>query len=110
MDLGAGNRHFEAKSGSGAHPSAPAAINFDIAALAEHSVPAQPGWHQPAHTDLATYRARGGYQTAAALVNGEMDAEAVLAAMEDSGLRGLGGAASGGRKWRIVFGTSLRHA
>ncbi|MFX6614461.1 hypothetical protein ABTG62_18735, partial [Acinetobacter baumannii] len=53
------------------HPSAPAAINFDIAALAEHSVPAQPDGISPAHTDLATYRARGGYQTAAALVNGE---------------------------------------
>ena len=85
------------------HPSAPAAINFDIAALAEHSVPAQPDGISPAHTDLATYRARGGYQTAAALVNGEMDAEAVLAAMEDSGLRGLGGAGfPAGRKWRIV--------
>ena len=45
----------------------------------------------------------GGYQAAAALVNGEMDAEAVLAAMESSGLRGLGGAGfPAGRKWRIV--------
>ena len=79
------------------------AINFDVAALAGHSVPAQPEGITPAHTDLATYRAHGGYQTAAALVNGEMDAEAVLAAMEDSGLRGLGGAGfPAGRKWRIV--------
>ena len=85
------------------HPQAPPAINFDIAALAEHSVPAQPDSVSPAHTDLATYRSHGGYQTAAALVNGEMDAEAVLAAMEDSGLRGLGGAGfPAGRKWRIV--------
>ncbi|EER60098.1 Respiratory-chain NADH dehydrogenase domain 51 kDa subunit [Acidovorax delafieldii 2AN] len=85
------------------HPQALAAINFDIAALAGHSVPARPGEVSPAHTDLATYRAHGGYQTAAALVNGEMDAEAVLAAMEDSGLRGLGGAGfPAGRKWRIV--------
>ena len=85
------------------HPQALAAINFDVAGLAEHSVPAQPEDISPAHTDLATYRAHGGYQTAAALVNGEMDAEAVLAAMEDSGLRGLGGAGfPAGRKWRIV--------
>lgn len=85
------------------HPQAPAAINFDITGLAEHSVPARPDGISPAHTDLATYRAHGGYQTAAALVNGEMDAEAVLAAMEDSGLRGLGGAGfPAGRKWRIV--------
>ena len=85
------------------HPPAQVAINFDIAACVEASVPAQPEGISPAHTDLATYRAHGGYQTAAALVNGEMDAEAVLAAMENSGLRGLGGAGfPAGRKWRIV--------
>ncbi|MDP3827592.1 MAG: NADH-ubiquinone oxidoreductase-F iron-sulfur binding region domain-containing protein, partial [Polaromonas sp.] len=40
-----------------------------------------------------------------ALVNGEEDAGAVLAAMENSGLRGLGGAGfPAGRKWRIVQG------
>lgn len=85
------------------HPQALAAINFDVAGLVEQSVPAQPDAISPAHTDLATYRAHGGYQLAAALVNGEMDAEAVLTALEDSGLRGLGGAGfPAGRKWRIV--------
>ena len=85
------------------HPQAPPAINFDIAALAGRSVPEQPDSVSPAHTDLVTYRAHGGYQLAAALVNGEADAEAVLSAMEDSGLRGLGGAGfPAGRKWRIV--------
>jgi len=85
------------------HPQALIAINFDVAALAEKSVPVPPGEVSPAHADLVTYRAQGGYQTAAALVNGEMDAEAVLAAMENSGLRGLGGAGfPAGRKWRIV--------
>ena len=79
------------------------ALNFDIAALAGHSVPAQPDSVSPAHTDFATYRAHGGYQLAAALVKGERDTEAVLSAMEDSGLRGLGGAGfPAGRKWRIV--------
>ncbi len=49
------------------------------------------------------YRELGGYALAAALVNGEEDAEAVIRAMEDSGLRGLGGAGfPAGRKWRIV--------
>jgi len=49
------------------------------------------------------YRAQGGYALAAAVVNGEQDVEAVLKAMEDSGLRGLGGAGfPAGRKWRIV--------
>lgn len=44
-------------------------------------MPAQPEAISPAYTDLVTYRAHGGYQLAAALVNGEMDAEAVLGAM-----------------------------
>ncbi|MES2423587.1 MAG: NADH-ubiquinone oxidoreductase-F iron-sulfur binding region domain-containing protein [Pseudomonadota bacterium] len=51
----------------------------------------------------AAYRAQGGYGLAAAVVNGEHDTEEVLQAMEDSGLRGLGGAGfPAGRKWRIV--------
>lgn len=58
---------------------------------------------RPPFTDYRTYRAHGGYALAAALVNGEEDAEAVLRALEDSGLRGLGGAGfPAGRKWRIV--------
>ena len=85
------------------HPQALVAIHFDASELAEKAVPAQPEAISPAYTDLVTYRAHGGYQLAAALVNGEMDAEAVLSAMEDSGLRGLGGAGfPAGRKWRIV--------
>ena len=84
-------------------PQAPAAIHFDIASLAERSVPAPLHEVSPAYTDLATYRAHGGYQLAAALAHGEIGTEDVLAAMEDSGLRGLGGAGfPAGRKWRIV--------
>ena len=49
------------------------------------------------------YRASGGYSVAAAVVNGEHEADAVLAALEHAGLRGLGGAGfPAGRKWRIV--------
>ena len=49
------------------------------------------------------YRAEGGYSLAAAVVNGEHDAMEVLEAMDDSGLRGLGGAGfPAGRKWRIL--------
>ena len=51
----------------------------------------------------AAYRAAGGYQLAAAVVNGEHDAEAVLRTLDEAGLRGLGGAGfPSGRKWRIV--------
>jgi formate dehydrogenase len=52
---------------------------------------------------LDAYRAQGGYGLAAAVVNGEKTAEAVLRSIEDSGLRGLGGAGfAAARKWRIV--------
>lgn len=55
------------------------------------------------HVDYDSYRARGGYALAAAIVNGEDDPDEVLKAVEDSGLRGLGGAGfPAGRKWRIV--------
>ena len=57
----------------------------------------------PAHIDFSAYRAAGGYATLAACVTGTLSAEAVLTAMEHSGLRGLGGAGfPAGRKWRIV--------
>ncbi|MBI2751354.1 MAG: NAD(P)H-dependent oxidoreductase subunit E [Burkholderiales bacterium] len=57
----------------------------------------------PSYPDLDTYLAAGGYQLAAAVVQGEADAEAIITALEDSGLRGLGGAGfPAGRKWRIV--------
>ena len=55
------------------------------------------------HIDLEDYVADGGYALAAALHSGEVDTEQVFKAMEDSGLRGLGGAGfPAGRKWRIV--------
>jgi formate dehydrogenase beta subunit len=57
----------------------------------------------PACVDYAAYRAGGGYSLLEACVRGERTVEAVIAALEDSGLRGLGGAGfPAGRKWRIV--------
>ncbi len=57
----------------------------------------------PGYVDFAKYRADGGYETLQACVSGARTVESVLAAMEDSGLRGLGGAGfPAGRKWRIV--------
>lgn len=88
-------------------PSAPAddSILFNAAELAESSfsLPPDQVGVLPAYTGYAAYRAQGGYALAAALVNGQEDAEAILQAMEQSGLRGLGGAGfPAGRKWRIV--------
>ncbi len=57
----------------------------------------------PDYIDLAAYVADGGYATLKDMVGGKLDAQAVLKAMEDSGVRGLGGAGfPAGRKWRIV--------
>ncbi len=58
---------------------------------------------RPEETGYAAYRASGGYQLAAAVARGERDTESILATLESSGLRGLGGAGfPAGRKWRIV--------
>ena len=79
------------------------AINFVVSDFVEKSIPGEIGGVEPAHTDYALYRANGGYALAASVVNGEEDGERILKAMEDSGLRGLGGAGfPAGRKWRIV--------
>jgi formate dehydrogenase len=57
----------------------------------------------PGHIDYGAYRAAGGYDLAAACIGGKREASGVMAAMEDSGLRGLGGAGfPAGRKWKIV--------
>ncbi len=49
------------------------------------------------------YVKTGGYQLAKNIADGSLDKEAVLTTLEDSGLRGLGGAGfPAGRKWRIV--------
>ncbi|HXW09241.1 MAG TPA: NAD(P)H-dependent oxidoreductase subunit E, partial [Steroidobacteraceae bacterium] len=57
----------------------------------------------PGHIDYAAYRATGGYALAADCVTGRRSAADVIAAMEHSGLRGLGGAGfPAGRKWKIV--------
>ena len=57
------------------------------------------------YVDLATYRRDGGYGTLAACMRGERTADAVIAELETSALRGLGGAGfPAGRKWKIVRG------
>ena len=49
------------------------------------------------------YRKKDGYRIAAECLAGKRDAESILKTMEDSGLRGLGGAGfPSGRKWRLV--------
>ena len=55
------------------------------------------------HIDYAGYQAADGYALLKACASGERDVEAIIKMLEDSGLRGLGGAGfPAGRKWRIV--------
>ena len=93
--------------------SAYSATEFIASDFAEQSVSPFPHTIEvmPGYAGYDTYRAHGGYALATALVNGSQDVEAVIKAMEDSGLRGLGGAGfPAGRKWRIVREQSARAA
>ena len=94
----AGNRH---------HPLPASDGRFNPAALAPAAITGPELGNLtdtgPAYVGYAAYCAAGGYRLAAAVVNGEHDAEDLLRTMESSGLRGLGGAGfPAGKKWRIV--------
>src|SRR5690242_4061722 len=55
------------------------------------------------YIDYAEHRKQGGYRIAAECLSGKRDVETIMKTMEDSGLRGLGGAGfPTGRKWRLV--------
>src|SRR5579872_1595343 len=57
----------------------------------------------PGHLDYAAYCERGGYELVSSCTAGRRDRAEVITAMEDSGLRGLGGAGfPAGRKWKAV--------
>jgi len=60
--------------------------------------------HEPSgFIGLDAYKQAGGYALLQACVAGTRDVDAVIRTLEDSGLRGLGGAGfPAGRKWRIV--------
>lgn len=61
--------------------------------------------HIPSYIDYAAYVAAGGYQLLNRIRSGELNADAVLSCLDDSDLRGLGGAGfPTGRKWRSVRG------
>ncbi|MFO1059799.1 MAG: NAD(P)H-dependent oxidoreductase subunit E [Dongiaceae bacterium] len=57
----------------------------------------------PAYEGLEAYRATGGYRLLAACQAGQRTPEELIGLLEESGLRGLGGAGfPSGRKWRFV--------
>jgi formate dehydrogenase len=58
---------------------------------------------EPPYIDYAKYRKSGGYRLIADCLDGKRTRDEITKIMEDSGLRGLGGAGfPAGRKWRIV--------
>jgi formate dehydrogenase len=83
-----GHRHLESATVSGVQ-----------AALARHE-------HDPImppHVGFDEYAKNGGYELLRACLDGRRTVDEVTAIMEDSGLRGLGGAGfPTGRKWRFV--------
>ena len=57
----------------------------------------------PPYVDFDAYVADGGYRLLRACLAGERTADEIIAALTDSGLRGLGGAGfPAGQKWRFV--------
>jgi len=93
------------KAGASTQPRASGTATFEPAALALKSVSPVPSQQQvsPDFVGYQAYKAQGGYRLLADLLSGTQDVEPVIKAMEDSGLRGLGGAGfPAGRKWRIV--------
>ncbi|MBL8470664.1 MAG: NAD(P)H-dependent oxidoreductase subunit E [Rhodocyclaceae bacterium] len=57
----------------------------------------------PPAVNFAAYRAAGGYRLLEAVLSGRCGVEEILGKLDQSGLRGLGGAGfPAGRKWRIV--------
>ncbi|HEX2135992.1 MAG TPA: NADH-ubiquinone oxidoreductase-F iron-sulfur binding region domain-containing protein [Microvirga sp.] len=107
--LGSGVRVLRAPCMGGCHRAPVAAIGH---ALHEHATVgsvsrevALGNVHPriPAYVDFAAYREGGGYRLLTDCLEGRRSAEDVIKSLEDSGLRGLGGAGfPTGRKWRLV--------
>jgi NADH:ubiquinone oxidoreductase subunit F (NADH-binding)/NADH:ubiquinone oxidoreductase subunit E len=85
------------------HPAGRGGAAFTPERFAERSISQRDADVAPAFVDYASYCDAGGYALAAKASGGRSDAEALIKALEASGLRGLGGAGfPAGRKWRIV--------
>ncbi len=87
------------------HPTARDNASFEPADLTEDSISPQGEGQSiaPDYVGYDAYKSKGGYVLAGQLAKGQYDINSVINAMENSGLRGLGGAGfPAGRKWRIV--------
>lgn len=95
---------LDAQASSGQHPASATGGQFNPGALAQAAVTTEADIAlAPAHVDMDSYRAQGGYGLLQRVVGGELSGDAIIETLEHSGLRGLGGAGfPAGRKWRIV--------
>ena len=83
----------------GRNPIDRATLPRILEAIRKGAVEATP----PPYIDLAAYRRDGGHRTLSECIDGARSVESVIAEMENSSLRGLGGAGfPAGRKWKIV--------
>ncbi|MGQ0655422.1 MAG: NADH-ubiquinone oxidoreductase-F iron-sulfur binding region domain-containing protein, partial [Betaproteobacteria bacterium] len=83
----------------GENPIGKASVAAVKAAIAEK----QTACPQPKYVDYAQYRKEGGYKLIRDCLDGKHTREDLTKLVEDSGLRGLGGAGfPAGRKWRLV--------
>jgi formate dehydrogenase len=86
-------------------PKSSGKSSFNPAALALKSISPASSQQQvsPDFVGFEAYKAKGGYRLITDLLSDKQSVEPIIKAMEDSGLRGLGGAGfPAGRKWRIV--------
>jgi formate dehydrogenase len=94
------------RAGAVRHPVASDRAAFDPVSFVDPRRTPGPGVTvAPGYAGYANYRKGGGYALLASCLAGGEDPETMIATMEHSGLRGLGGAGfPTGRKWRIVRG------
>ena len=79
--------------------------NADVAKVAEAVVEHRHHPEIPSYTDLAAYRAAGGYRTLERLRSGELSRDKLVEIVDKAGLRGCGGAGfPTARKWKSVLG------
>lgn len=79
--------------------------NADVAKVAKAVVEHRHDAEIPAYTDLAAYRAAGGYQVLQRLRSGELSRDKLVEIVDKAGLRGCGGAGfPTARKWKSVLG------
>jgi formate dehydrogenase beta subunit len=108
--LGGGVRVMRAPCMGGCHNAPVVAIGHALHEHATVDTVTNAVAHKQTHPDIPSftgfdeYRAGGGYKLLEACLSGDRHRESVIAAMEKSEIRGMGGAGfPTGRKWRFVL-------